>query len=111
MPHREIRGDVAELERRGILNPDRNEAGLFRDPRDSSGRHCFLCSKNIVECHPMEVLVPMKLAGRDYLAGANFSWIEPDQRMEMVVHHAETADADGEVACQSAYIHVSSAAI
>jgi len=26
MPHREIRGDVAELQRRGILNPDRDES-------------------------------------------------------------------------------------
>ena len=39
MPHRELRTDTAALERRGILNPEREEAALFRDPRDSSGRH------------------------------------------------------------------------
>ncbi len=78
MPHREIRGDVAELQRRGILNPDRDESKLFRDPRDPNKRHCFLCKENIAECHPLERLVPLDLAGRRYWAGANFSWIEFD---------------------------------
>lgn len=89
MPHREIRGDVAELERRGILSPDRNEDVLFRDPRDPKGRHCFLCTKNIQECHPMERLVPMTLAGRDYVAGANFAWIEPDHFTIMAAEHVD----------------------
>lgn len=76
MPHRETRFDVTELERRGILNPDRDETGLFRDERDPSGRHCFLCVRNIVVCNPMEELIPIRLAGREYVAGANFAWIE-----------------------------------
>ncbi len=63
MPHREMRGDVQELQRRGILNPDRDESKLFRDDRDPSGRHCFLCADNVAECHPMEVLTPLELAG------------------------------------------------
>ncbi len=91
MPHREIRGEVAELERRGILNPDRDEAALFRDPRDPKGRHCFLCRANIEQCHPLERLVPMKLAGRDYYAGANFAWIEPHHFTVMSAEHVDQA--------------------
>ena len=89
MPHREIRGDVTELERRGVLNPHRDESKLFRDPRDPQGRHCFLCAENIAECHPKEVLVPMQLAGREYLAGANFAWIEPDHFTVMAAEHVD----------------------
>ncbi|MDY7109953.1 MAG: DUF4922 domain-containing protein [Planctomycetota bacterium] len=91
MPHRELRGDVAELERRGILNPDRDESKLFRDPADQTGRHCFLCRQNIEECHPMEVLVPMTLAGREYYAGANFAWIEPNHFTIMTAEHVPQA--------------------
>jgi len=89
MPHRELRGNVTELERRGILNPDRDERALFRDPRDSAGRHCFLCEGNIAECHPMETLVPIDLAGRRYLAGANFAWIERDHFTVMAGEHVD----------------------
>ena len=89
MPHREIRGDVAELERRGILNPHRDESKLFRDPRDPAGRHCFLCAENIHECHPMEALLPLRLGGRDYYAGANFAWIERDHYTVMAAEHMD----------------------
>ena len=91
LPHRELRGDVSELQRRGILSPRRDEARLFRDPRDPHGRHCFLCAANIAECHPMELLVPLKLAGRDYLAGANFAWIELDHFTVMSAEHTDQA--------------------
>lgn len=91
MPHREIRADVAELQRRGILNPQRDESKLFRDPRDQSGRHCFLCAGNIRECHPLETLVPLRLGGRDYLAGANFAWIEHDHYTVMAARHVDQA--------------------
>jgi len=89
MPHREIRGNVRELERRGILNPDRDESKLFRDGRDPSGRHCFLCAGNIAECHPMETLVPIQLSGREYLAGANFAWIERNHFTVMAAEHID----------------------
>lgn len=89
MPHRELRGDVAELERRGILNADRNEDRLFRDSRDPSGRHCFLCAENIAECHPLEALVPLRLAGRAYFAGANFAWIEVNHFTVMSADHTD----------------------
>lgn len=89
MPHREMRGDVHELQRRGILNPERDERKLFRDNRDPSGRHCFLCADNVAECHPMEVLTPLELAGRHYFAGANFAWIEPDHFTVMAAEHCD----------------------
>jgi len=89
MPHRELRGEIAELERRGILNPERDERVLFRDDRDASGRHCFLCASNIAECHPMETLVPLELAGRHYFAGANFAWIERDHFTVMAAEHVD----------------------
>jgi Domain of unknown function (DUF4922) len=89
LPHREVRSDVAELERRGILNPDRDAVPLFCDPRDPSGRHCFLCIENIAVCHPLEELVPMELAGRDYVAGANFAWIGNDHYTVMPIDHID----------------------
>ncbi len=75
LPHRQIRGDTTELERRGVLNRDRDPAELFYDPRDQSGRHCFLCPRNIAICHPKEILVPIEAGGRDWVAGANFAWL------------------------------------
>jgi hypothetical protein len=89
LPHREIRADVAELERRGILNPHRDESKLFRDSRDANGRHCFLCADNIAECHAQEVLVPLRLAGQDYFAGANFAWIGPNHFTVMAAQHRD----------------------
>lgn len=89
MPHREIRSDTAELERRGILNPGRRDETLYRDPRDPSGRHCFLCAQNISECNPMERLLPIRLAGRDYLIGANFAWIEQNHFTVMAAEHVD----------------------
>jgi hypothetical protein len=89
LPHREIRFDVPELERRGILNPNRDSVPLFHDPRDPSGHHCFLCIDNIEVCHPMEALVPVHLAGRDYVAGANFAWIGRNHYTVMAVEHMD----------------------
>jgi len=89
MPHREVRSNVPELQRRGILDPHRDESKLFRDPRDTDGRHCFLCPKNVAECHPMETLVPVRLVGRDYFAGANFAWIEPNHFTVMAAEHVD----------------------
>lgn len=87
LPHREIRTNIAELERRGILDPDRDTTKLFRDSRDPSGRFCFLCERNIRECNPMEELIPMTLAGRQYFAGANFAWISRNHFTVMAAEH------------------------
>lgn len=89
MPHRELRANTAELERRGILNPARRHEILVRDPRDPSGRHCFLCKENIAECNPKERLIPARLAGRDYLIGANFAWIERNHFTVMAAEHID----------------------
>jgi hypothetical protein len=71
------------------LNPDRDSDKLFSDPRDPFGRHCFLCRENIVECHPLEILLPLELAGKEYLAGANFAWIEPGHFTVMSADHRD----------------------
>jgi hypothetical protein len=89
LPHRELRTDVAALEARGILDPRRDESALFRDPRDPSGRFCFLCAANIRECNPMEQLVEIHLAGRDYFAGANFAWISREHFTVMAADHTD----------------------
>lgn len=89
LPHREARTDIAELEQRGILNPDRDETKLFRDSRDPSGPFCFLCEENIRECNPVEELIPMSLAGRRYLAGANFAWISRNHFTIMAAEHID----------------------
>jgi len=89
MPHREIRADIEELERRGIVNPDRDEAKLFADPRDPRGRYCFLCPDNIRETNPLERLVPLRLAERDYLAGANFAWIAANHFTVLAAEHVD----------------------
>ncbi len=89
MPHRELRANVGELERRGILNPHRDRGRLFRDPRDAADHHCFLCVENVRECHPREVLVEMSLAGRTFYAGANFAWIERNHFTVMHAHHVD----------------------
>ncbi|MDJ0953887.1 MAG: DUF4922 domain-containing protein [Acidimicrobiia bacterium] len=89
LPHRELRTDPHELERRGILNPERDEDLLFRDPRDPSGLHCFLCPQNIAICHPAEALVPVRAGGREWLAGANFAWLAHNHFTVLTVDHVD----------------------
>lgn len=89
LPHRELRTDTPALELRGILNPDRDEEALFHDPRDPSGRHCFLCPGNVRICHPAETLVPLRAGARDWLAGANFAWLARNHFTVMTVDHVD----------------------
>jgi hypothetical protein len=89
LPHRELRGDPAELERRGILAPVRNRAELFRDPRDPNGHHCFLCETNIRILHPIEILVPVRAGGRRWWAGANFAPLARDHFTVMSRRHCD----------------------
>lgn len=89
LPHRELRADLAELEARGIVSSDRGEAELFRDPRDPPGRFCFLCADNIRLSNPREELVPLRLAGRDFHAGANFAWIAEGHFTVMAAEHRD----------------------
>ena len=78
LPHRRLRSNTAELERRGILDPDRDESRLFRDGREPSGAHCFLCPENVVISHPQETLVKIDAGGRRWSAGTNFAWLGAD---------------------------------
>ncbi len=89
LPHRELRADLAELEARGIVSTDRGDAELFRDPRDPPGRFCFLCAGNIRVSNPKEELVPLRLAGHDYYAGANFAWIAQGHFTVMTAEHRD----------------------
>jgi hypothetical protein len=88
LPHRELRHDLAELERRGILDPSRDEASLYREPRDD-GRHCFLCPANIRVAHPRQVLVGLEMAGRPFVAGVNFAWSAPHHFTVMTAEHTD----------------------
>lgn len=89
LPHRELRTDPAELERRGILNPARDESRLFRDHRDKSGRHCFLCPTNLAISNPAEILVPINAGDRHWQAGANFAWLAADHFTVMTDDHID----------------------
>lgn len=89
LPHRRLRSNTIELERRGILNPDRDETRLLRDGRDPSGNHCFLCPDNVAICHPTEVLVPIEAGSRRWLAGANFAWLGDDHFTLMSERHED----------------------
>lgn len=89
LPHRALRTDTDTLERRGILNPDRDESALYRDPRDPSGRHCFLCPENIRQCHPLEELIPMHAGGRAWFAGANFAWLARNHFTVIAADHVD----------------------
>ena len=89
LPHRELRTDTGALESLGILNPDRDEAALLRDPRDPSGRHCFLCPSNVLICHPLEELLPIRAGGRNWLAGANFAWLAQNHFTVMTDEHVD----------------------
>lgn len=88
LPHREIRTDVEQLKRRGIVNPDMNGQPLFYDPRDPD-RFCFLCEQNIRQANPMETLLAVQLGGRDYFAGANFAWIAMHHFTVMSARHMD----------------------
>ena len=89
LPHREIRGDVGELERRGIINADRDESGLFCDERDVKERPCFLCRRNIEVVFSKEELLALSLAGGEYFAGANFAWIAENHFTVMAAEHVD----------------------
>ena len=89
LPHRSLRSNTAELERLGILDPDRDETQLFRDERDASGAHCFLCRTNVAISHPQEVLVPIEAGERRWWAGANFAWLGDNHFTVMSDEHED----------------------
>jgi hypothetical protein len=94
LPHRELRSNLPELEARGIVSTDRGGTELFRDPRDPPGRYCFLCARNIRVSNPKEELVPLRLAGREFYAGANFAWIAEGHFTVMTADHRDQGLTD-----------------
>ncbi len=89
LPHRELRGDVPELVRRGILAARDTPVELVRDARDPAGRHCFLCPGNLRITTPAELLVPLEAAGRRWWAGANFAWLASNHFTVMTDVHRD----------------------
>jgi hypothetical protein len=58
----------------GVIADNVDKAKLIN--LDKTGKPCYLCIKNIALQNPAEILLPIKLDGQDYFAGANFAYIE-----------------------------------
>jgi len=72
-PFRAMRKHHGILIRRGIISEDIDKSKLIN--KDSSGKACYLCPKNIRIQNPKEILLKIKLADEDFYAGANFAYI------------------------------------
>ena len=73
-PDREMRKNHKLLIERGIIAGDVDKSKLINIQKD--GKPCYLCRENIALQNPAEILLPVRLAGQDYFAGANFAYIE-----------------------------------
>jgi hypothetical protein len=73
-PYREMRKNQSFLIKRGIIAGDFDKSKLINIQKD--GLPCYLCRENIALQNPEEILLPVRLAGQDYFAGANFAYIE-----------------------------------
>jgi hypothetical protein len=72
-PHRELRKNHALLVERRVIAENVDPAKLINKRED--GTACYLCKTNIDEQNPGEILVGVELAGEQFYAGANFSYI------------------------------------
>jgi hypothetical protein len=73
-PDRELRKNHSLLIERGVIAEHVDKAKLIN--KDKNGKPCYLCKENIAVQNPAEILIPLRLAGEDYFAGANFAYIE-----------------------------------
>jgi hypothetical protein len=71
---RALRKNHKLLIERGIIAGDVDKSRMINIQKD--GRPCYLCRQNIALQNPAEIIQPMRLAGEDYFAGANFAYIE-----------------------------------
>lgn len=72
-PDRQLRKNHALLVQRGVVAKHVDTDKLIN--KDKNGKACYLCKENIALQNPAEVLFPLKLAGEQYFAGANFAYI------------------------------------
>jgi len=72
-PSRQLRKNHELLVRRGVVAKHVDSDKLIN--KDKNGKACYLCKENIALQNPAEVLFPLKLAGEQYFAGANFAYI------------------------------------
>ncbi|MHC4153389.1 MAG: DUF4922 domain-containing protein [Planctomycetota bacterium] len=72
-PHRELRKNHALLVERRVIAENVDGSKLINKRED--GTACYLCKTNIDEQNPGEILVGTELAGEQFYAGANFSYI------------------------------------
>jgi hypothetical protein len=73
-PDREMRKNRACFIKRGVIAGNVDKTKLINIQKD--GKPCYLCRENIALQNPAEILLPVRLAGQDYFAGANFAYIE-----------------------------------
>jgi hypothetical protein len=84
-PDRELRKNHSLLIERGVIAE--NIGGKKLINRDKKGKPCYLCVENIAEQNPAEILLPLRLAGEAYYAGANFAYIENNHFTVMSTKH------------------------
>jgi hypothetical protein len=84
-PDRELRKNHSLLIKRGVITGDVDQAKLVN--KDKKGKPCYLCKENIAAQNPAEILFPLRLAGKDYLAGANFAYIENNHFTVIISRH------------------------
>lgn len=86
-PARVLRKQHQVLIERDIIDGDVDQSQLIN--KDKNNIPCYLCSKNIILQNPLEVLLPINLAGRDYYCGANFAPITNNHFTLMTSEHTE----------------------
>lgn len=88
-PDRELRKHYDLLVERGVIDPNAPSARLVHPSR--TGHPCFLCADNIRLQNPGEVLLPLRLGGRNWWAGANFACIGDNHFTVMAAEHEPQA--------------------
>jgi hypothetical protein len=95
-PNRELRLNHDLLIQRGVIDTDIEQEFLIN--RDGKGNPCYLCSKNIDIQNPIEILLPIELAGIKYYCGANFAPITNNHFTIMSEEH-KPQNYDSDVTC------------
>jgi hypothetical protein len=86
-PDRELRKNHSLLIERGVIAEHVDKTKLIN--KDKNGKPCYLCKENIAVQNPAEILIPLRLAGKEYFAGANFAYIENNHFTIMDSEHCD----------------------